>query len=102
MKNRVNAFVAVAVLICLAPAAAFALVPYAQNFESLNAADPAALANDGWLVYGNVFNPGGGYLYGYGAFPAPNGTGAFCAIAVGEGGPGRAPATGRLQRLQQR
>jgi hypothetical protein len=89
MKNRVNAFVAVAVLLCLAPAAAFALAPYAQTFESLNATDPGALAADGWLVFGNVFAPGGGYLYGYGVFPAPNAGNAFCSIATGEGGPGQ-------------
>jgi hypothetical protein len=53
----------------------------------LDQADPGALANDGWLVFGNVFDPGGGYLYGYGPFPAPNGGEAFCAIAAGEGGP---------------
>jgi hypothetical protein len=87
MKNRVNAFVAVAALICLAPAAAFALAPYSQTFESLDAADPGALAADGWLVFGNVFAPGGAYLYGYGTFPAPNAGNAFCSIAIGEGGP---------------
>ncbi len=86
MKNRVNAFVAAAILACLVPAAAFALVPYSQTFESMNATDPGALAADGWLVFGNVFAPGGGYLYGYGVFPAPNAGNGFCSIAVGEGG----------------
>jgi hypothetical protein len=86
MKNRVNAFVAAAVLACLVPAASFALVPYVQDFESLSASSPSALADNGWLVFGNVFSPGGGYLYGYGVFPAPNAGNAFCSIAVGEGG----------------
>ena len=47
-------------------------------------ADPNALAADGWVVYGSVFTAGGAYLYGYGTFPAPNGTSAFCDIAAGE------------------
>lgn len=86
MKNRVNAFLAVTALVFLIPCAALALGPYNQDFEGLNQADTAALGNDGWLVFGNVFDPGGGYLYGYGVFPAPNDGGGFCAIAAGEGG----------------
>jgi hypothetical protein len=42
---------------------------------------------DGWLVFGNVFDDGGVYQYGYGAFPAPNDGAAFCAVVAGEGGP---------------
>ena len=60
---------------------------YSQDFEGLDQANPSALAADGWLVFGNVFSPGGGYLYGYGPDPAPNGGPAFSAIAAGEGGP---------------
>lgn len=63
------------------------LSAYSQNFESLDMSDPGALAGDGWLVFGNVFDSGGGYLYGYGPDPAPNGGPAFSAIAAGEGGP---------------
>lgn len=59
---------------------------YSQDFEGLNQADPAALGNDGWLGFANVFDSGGGYLYGYGVFPAPNGTPGFSSIAAGEGG----------------
>jgi len=87
MQNRVTAVIAGAVLICLAPLAGHALTPYGQDFEGLFQPDIDALANDGWLVFGNVFTPGGEYLYGYGVFPAPNTGAAFCAIAVGEGGP---------------
>ena len=77
-----------AVVLFLAPAVSQAdLASYSQNFESLTQSDPAALANDGWLVYGNVFDLAHNYLYGYGSFPAPNGTGAFCAIDAGQGGP---------------
>ena len=75
-------------MICLLPAAAFAqLTPYSQDFETLSQPDTGALGADGWLIFGNVFGPGGTpYLYGYGVFPAPNDGGGFCAIAVGEGG----------------
>ena len=59
-------------LICLVPAASFALTPYSQDFESLIQPLPSALADDGWLVFGNVFNADGSYAYGYGTFPAPN------------------------------
>ena len=48
---------------------------------------PGALLGDDWLVFGNVYDSGGSYLYGYGPFPAPNDGAAFCAIATGEGGP---------------
>jgi hypothetical protein len=64
-----------------------AVTPYSQDFEGLVQTDPDALANDGWLVFGNVYDAGGVYQYGYGPFPAPNGGPAFSAIAVGEGGP---------------
>lgn len=87
MRLRALTFTAAAFL-CLAPAASLAdLSPYHQDFEGLVQADPAALSNDGWLVFGNVFDPSWNYLYGYGPFPAPNGGPAFSAIATGEGGP---------------
>jgi hypothetical protein len=74
------------VLLCLAPIASWAdLAPYSQDFEELVQADPAALANDGWLVFANVFTAGGGFVYNYGPFPAPNGGPAFSAIDVGQG-----------------
>jgi cysteine-rich repeat protein len=60
---------------------------YRQDFESLTAASGSALADDGWVVYGNVFNgTTGAWIYGYGTNPAPNGTGAFCSVATGQGG----------------
>lgn len=68
-----------------APAARADLSSITQDFEGLNQADPGALAAAGFLVYANVFTPGGGYLYGYGA-PAPNGGPGFSAIASGLGG----------------
>jgi hypothetical protein len=63
-----------------------ALQPYSEDFESLNQADGGALNAAGWLVFANVFDGGGGYLYGYGPFGAPNGGPGFCAVAAGEGG----------------
>ncbi len=75
-------------LFSVAPATSHAqLSPYSQNFENLGLNDPAALSNDGWLVYGNVYSPTLTYLYGYGPFPAPNEEPPhFCRIVTGEGG----------------
>ena len=86
MKNRVTAFLAAAALVCLIPAASLAIGPYSQDFEGLNQADIAALGNDGWLVFANVFGPDWAYWYGYGVFPAPNDGGGFCQLATGDGG----------------
>ena len=87
MKPRVNVFCTAVALACLVSATAFALTPYSQDFEGLDQAGADALANDGWLVFANVFTPDGTYLYGYGPFPAPNNGAAFCQIVLGEGGP---------------
>ena len=86
MKNLANAFLAAAVLICMIPAAAFALAPYSQDFEGMDQSSSSALADDGWLIFGNVFSPGGDYLYGYGVFTAPNDGAGFCQVVLGEGG----------------
>lgn len=60
---------------------------YRQDFEGLGAGDAAALADDGWSVFGNVFSgTTGAYLYGYGTYPAPNGGPAFSAVVAGAGG----------------
>ena len=58
---------------------------YSQDLESLDRMSPSALAEDGWLVFGNVFE-GESYLYGYGPFPAPNSGESFSAIVTGQGG----------------
>jgi hypothetical protein len=71
----------------VAPVADAALTPYSQNFEDLIATDPNALADDGWLVFGNVSDPSGTYLYGYGPQPAPNHDLAFSQIVTDQGGP---------------
>jgi hypothetical protein len=60
---------------------------YSQSFESLDQSSPMALSDDGWIVFGNVFEADGTtFAYGYGPNPAPNNTGAFSGIALGEGG----------------
>jgi hypothetical protein len=64
-----------------------AVTPYNQDFESLSLPSPGGLLGDGWLVFGNVYDAGGIYQYGYGPFPAPNDGAAFSAIVAGEGGP---------------
>ena len=86
MYKRATAISVLAVLICLMPAASFALLPYSQDFEGLDQGNTSALADDGWLVFGNVFGLDWSYWYGYGPFPAPNDGAAFCAIVTGEGG----------------
>jgi len=85
---KMNLRVAVLALGVVSASSAFAsLTSYSQDFEGLAIGDGAALTNDGWKVFGNVFDPGGNYLYGYGPFGAPNPGGGFSAIATGEGGP---------------
>jgi len=88
MRLRATTVLAVAMLLLATTVSWASLVPYNQDFEGLVQADPVALANDGWLVFGNVFFDASKtiYDYGYGPFPAPNGGPAFSAIANGEGG----------------
>lgn len=87
MKNRLFFGVLAIVLAVVLSAPAMAqLTQYDQNFECLDAGAPDALSADGWLVFGNVFTGAGGFIFGYGPFPAPNGGEGFSAIAVGEGG----------------
>jgi hypothetical protein len=64
---------------------------YSQDFEALDASNPAALGlfGDGYQVFGDVWSGDVGtseFLYNYGPFTAPNGGPAFSAIATGEGG----------------
>jgi hypothetical protein len=83
-----NMLLAAGAAALFASPASWALSAYSQNFEGLVQSDPAALSNDGWLVFANVFDPTGTtYFYGYGPFPAPNPGGGFSAIANGQGGP---------------
>lgn len=89
MLHRAMTTLAVAALVSLTSAASWAqLSTYSQNFESMNQADPAALSSDGWKVFGNVFDAGFNWIYGYGVYAAPNNPGApaFCLVAAGQGG----------------
>ncbi|MFT4541323.1 MAG: hypothetical protein ACI841_001051 [Planctomycetota bacterium] len=61
------------------------VIPFSQDFEGMAVADGLALENDGWLVYGNVFDDQNNYLYGYGSFPAPNPGVGFCSLTSGQG-----------------
>ena len=73
------------------PASWSAVTPYSQDFEGLDAEDEFALGlvgGEGFRVFADVWldEVGGTFLYNYGPFTAPNGTGAFSEIAGGEGG----------------
>lgn len=67
-------------------AAGNAAISYSNDFESYDPASGTTLGDDGWLVGANVFDSGGGFVYNYFAFPAPNLTPGFSGVAVGEGG----------------
>ena len=60
---------------------------YEQDFEALDPGDPDALASDGWLYFGNVFDGTGAFKFDFGPFPAPTTTGQISAIATDQGGP---------------
>ncbi len=76
--------VLVAALLLVA-SVAFAQTPYTQDFEGYLMVD-GQLAADGWLVYGNVSDALGNYLYGHGPWPAPNNISNWCDITTGQGG----------------
>lgn len=87
MTHRLFCAVAVIGLAALLAAPVGAqLTPYFQDFESMDPLGDTVLAEDGWVVWGNVFGPDWSWWYGYGA-PAPNQTAGFCSVGAGEGGP---------------
>ncbi len=87
MRNIFRVVLSFVVVTIVAPAGWSAVTAYSQDFEGMAPPSPGALLGDNWLVFANVYDPGGTYLYGYGSFPAPNDGAAFCAIATGQGGP---------------
>ncbi len=88
MRLLASAVLAAALSLLAPVAGRAALAPYNQNFEGMTRSNSTALSSDGWLVYGNVFSPDhANFLYGYGPFGAPNGSGAFCALDTLQGGP---------------
>ena len=86
MKKILGLFTAIACVAAMSVTANADITSYTQDFEGLDAASGSALGDDGWLVGANVFNSGGGFLYNYFSFPAPNGGSGFSGIATGEGG----------------
>jgi hypothetical protein len=86
--------IATLVLVLIPAAASAQIASYSQDFETLDILSPDALNElggaDNWLVFGNVYAPDGvTYLYGYGAFVAPNNPPddpAFSAVVSGQGG----------------
>ena len=75
----------VILLALLIPVASFGQTVYLQDFEALPMVD-GSLAGDGWLVYGNIFDAAGNYLWGHGPWPAPNNVGNWCDIVDDQGG----------------
>jgi len=70
-------------------------VGYFQNFEGLDAEDPGALSDAGFVYFADVWGKAGSndaevgvdtFKYSYGPAGAPNGGPAFSAVARGEGG----------------
>jgi hypothetical protein len=87
MTRRVITILAIALLCSTASVSWADLAPFTADFEDLDQTSPTALGDAGWLVFGNTFYPNGNYWFGYGVFPAPNGTPGFSSVAIGEGGP---------------
>jgi len=88
MIPRFTALLAGSAALCLTASTSFAQIgSYSEDFEALNMGNSTELGDNGWLVFGNVFDPGWNYLYGYGPYPAPNGGPGFCGITNGQGGP---------------
>ena len=84
-RKTVLTAVAMMTAMVIAPCSNAALVNYSQDFEALQRADPAALANDGWRIFANVFDTDKTtFLDDYGVFVAPNGGAGFSTITVSE------------------
>lgn len=62
------------------------LSSYSQDWEAADINSPTAVSDDGWLGFVNVFDGGGGFLYGYFTGGAPNGGPGLSAIGTGDGG----------------
>lgn len=88
-KRKFCGAVTVAAALILSLSAQAQLTPYSQDFEGLDMTAPDALANDGWLIFGNVYDGDGNFKFPYGVFTAPNGGPGFSAIDSGQGGPGQ-------------
>jgi len=88
--NRKTTLMALAMMtaMAIAPSSNAALANYSQDFEALHRADAAALGNDGWRVFANVYDTDKtSHLYDYGVFVAPNNGAGFSTITTSQGGP---------------
>ena len=80
-RNTVVTVMAIMATVALVPSGNAALVHYSQDFEGMNMADAAALGNDGWRIFANVYDTDKtSHLYDYGVFVAPNGGAGFSSI----------------------
>ncbi|MGD8438941.1 MAG: hypothetical protein PVG53_00285 [Holophagae bacterium] len=86
MSSFVHAVLSIVMLAVVSAVGWAAVTAYNQDFESMAPPSPGALLGDNWLVFANVYDSTGTYLYGYGPYQAPNDGAAFCAIATGQGG----------------
>ena len=69
--------------VAFVPSTNAALVNYSQDFEGMHVADAAALGNDGWRIFANVYDTDKiSHLYDYGIFVAPNGGAGFSTITA--------------------
>ncbi|MGD2054697.1 MAG: VPLPA-CTERM sorting domain-containing protein [Gammaproteobacteria bacterium] len=84
-RNTVLTTLVMLSMLTLAPSSNAALVNYSQNFEALHQADPAALGNDGWRVFANVYNSDKTFYRDYGVLVAPNGGAGFSTITTIQG-----------------
>lgn len=89
MHFQISRLMTAAFFAALSASSMAGLVNYSQNFEGLDMSSSSALSGNGWKIFANVFDSGGGYIYGYGPFGAPNGGPGFSSIATGEQGPGQ-------------
>ncbi len=85
MKRTASAILA-ALVICMVPVVGLAQMPYMQDFETLPPVN-GSLSGNGWLNYGNIFDPFWNWLYGHGPWPAVNNIGNWQDIVTGQGGP---------------
>lgn len=85
-RKTALAVLAMMAAIAFAPSGNTALVSYSQDFEALHQADQAALSNDGWRVFANVYDTDKTtHLYDYGVFAASNGGASFSTITATPG-----------------
>jgi len=63
-----------------------AQINYTEDFESFAEGPTTAPLGDDWRLFGNIYNPAGGYVSGYGWFPAPNSDNGVSSIIVNGSG----------------